>query len=167
MKCAPLAVCDEDGKGAGPFVHPVHGDAAEERILGAEIECGGVRVIGDEAFFFALVNGEVRAIDRCSGEDLNGEHRQASGGITKAKVLLEKKLSRQNGVREMRSREDCRATQTIHRTPESQRSSLDDFAGGVGAGRAGEAVAGMRAGAAKVEAANGVCSAPSPAPGAW
>ena len=26
----------EDGKGAGPFFHPVHGDAAEERVLRAE-----------------------------------------------------------------------------------------------------------------------------------
>src|SRR5713226_10368996 len=32
---------------------------------------------------------------------------------------------------------------------------VDDFAGGVGAGSAGEAVAGMRAGAAEIEAADG------------
>ena len=45
----------EDGEGAGPFVHPVHGDAAEERGLGAEIEFGGAGMVGDEALFFALV----------------------------------------------------------------------------------------------------------------
>ena len=54
----------EDREGAGPFVHPVHGDAAEKRALGAEIEFGGTRVIGDETFFFALVKGaEARAVD--------------------------------------------------------------------------------------------------------
>ena len=29
---------DEDGESASPFFHPVHGDAAEERGLGATVE---------------------------------------------------------------------------------------------------------------------------------
>src|SRR5580704_6224584 len=47
----------ENGKSAGPFVHPVHGNAAEERGLCAKVEFSGARVLGDEAFFFARVEG--------------------------------------------------------------------------------------------------------------
>jgi hypothetical protein len=55
---------DEYGKFAGPFFHPVHGDAAEERFLGACVEGGGERAFGDEFFFFAGHEGlEARAID--------------------------------------------------------------------------------------------------------
>jgi hypothetical protein len=54
----------EDGEGASPFVHPVHGNAAKKRGLGAEVEFGGARVIGNEAFFFALVERvEFDAVD--------------------------------------------------------------------------------------------------------
>ena len=59
----------EDGKSASPFVHPVHGHAAEERGLCAEVEFGGTRMIGDETFFFALVEGvEFGAIDDSHGD---------------------------------------------------------------------------------------------------
>src|SRR5271168_514252 len=55
---------DEDGKFAGPFFHPVHGDAAEEGFLGAGVEGGGERAFGDEFFFFAGHQGvEAGAID--------------------------------------------------------------------------------------------------------
>jgi hypothetical protein len=46
---------DEDGERAGPFFHPVHGDAAEERALGAVVEGGGLGMVIDEALGFALV----------------------------------------------------------------------------------------------------------------
>jgi hypothetical protein len=53
----------EDGKSAGPFVHPVHWDAAEERGLGAEVKFGGAGMICDETFFFALMEGvQARAV---------------------------------------------------------------------------------------------------------
>jgi hypothetical protein len=45
----------EDGECAGPFVHPIHGNATEERGLRAQIKFGGARVVGDEALFFPLV----------------------------------------------------------------------------------------------------------------
>src|SRR6266404_7970686 len=43
----------------------------------------------------------------------------------------------------------------LERIRKESSEGVDDFAGGVGAGRAGEAVAGMRAGAAEKEAADG------------
>jgi hypothetical protein len=59
----------EDGEGASPFVHPVHGNAAEERRLGAKIELGGARMLGDEAFFFALMERvEFDAVDGSHGD---------------------------------------------------------------------------------------------------
>lgn len=36
----------------------VQGDATEERALGAEVEFGGSGMVGDEAFFFALLESE-------------------------------------------------------------------------------------------------------------
>jgi hypothetical protein len=45
----------KDWECAGPLVHPIHRHAAEEGRLGAKIEFRGTRMIGDEAFFFALV----------------------------------------------------------------------------------------------------------------
>jgi hypothetical protein len=54
----------EDGEGARPFFHPVHGHAAEEGGLGALVESGGFRVVGDEMAGFALVEGvEFFAVD--------------------------------------------------------------------------------------------------------
>jgi hypothetical protein len=44
---------DEDGKFAGPFFHPIHGHAAEERFLGAGVESSGEGAFGDEFFFLA------------------------------------------------------------------------------------------------------------------
>ena len=44
---------NEDWKFAGPFFHPIHGYAAEERALGAFVERGGSRAGGDEVSFFA------------------------------------------------------------------------------------------------------------------
>jgi hypothetical protein len=46
---------DENGKCPGPFFHPVHGDAAEERGLGASVQNGGLGMVGEKAGFFALV----------------------------------------------------------------------------------------------------------------
>src|SRR5229473_7294096 len=46
---------DEDGKGAGPFFHPVHGNAAEEGGLGALVESGGAGMVGDEAGGFGFM----------------------------------------------------------------------------------------------------------------
>ena len=46
---------DEDGECAGPFFHPVHGDAAKEGGLGALVESGGFGVVGKEAGFFMRV----------------------------------------------------------------------------------------------------------------
>jgi hypothetical protein len=55
-------------KGPRPLVHPIHGDAAEERGLGSEIKFSGARVGGDEAFFFALVESvEFGAVDGIHG----------------------------------------------------------------------------------------------------
>ena len=49
---------------AGPFFHPVHGDAAEEGFLGAFVERGGFGMGRDEIIFFALEEGvETGAID--------------------------------------------------------------------------------------------------------
>jgi len=45
----------EDGESAGPFVHPVHGNAAKEGRLGSKIEFSGTRMPGNEALFFASV----------------------------------------------------------------------------------------------------------------
>src|SRR5712692_11126670 len=42
-------------KSAGPFFHPVHGDAAEEGGLCAGVESGGFGMVGDEAGFFAFL----------------------------------------------------------------------------------------------------------------
>jgi hypothetical protein len=59
----------ENGESAGPFVHPVHRHAAEERGLGAEVKFGGTRMIRDEAFFFALVERmEFGAVDSAHGD---------------------------------------------------------------------------------------------------
>src|SRR5712664_701493 len=46
---------DEHGESAGPFFHPVHGNAAEEGGLSALVESGGFWVIGEEAGFFAFL----------------------------------------------------------------------------------------------------------------
>ena len=46
---------DEEGESAGPFFHPVHGDATEEGALGALVESGGVGMVGEEAGFFAFL----------------------------------------------------------------------------------------------------------------
>jgi hypothetical protein len=55
---------DEDGKFAGPFFHPIHGDAAEEGFLCAGVESGGERAFIDEFFFFAGHQGvEAGAVD--------------------------------------------------------------------------------------------------------
>ena len=58
----------ENGKRASPFVHPVHRHAAKERRLGAKIEFGGARMIGDETLFFAVVERmEFGAVDSAHG----------------------------------------------------------------------------------------------------
>src|ERR1700682_76107 len=55
---------NEHGESAGPFFHPVHGDAAEEGILSALVEGGGFRVVGEEAGFFAFLESvEFGAVD--------------------------------------------------------------------------------------------------------
>ena len=64
---------DEDRKFAGPFFHPVHGDAAEEGFLGAFVERGGFGMGRDEIIFFAgqeLV--ETGAIDGGGGARFAG-----------------------------------------------------------------------------------------------
>ena len=53
LKMRAAGFSDEHGKFAGPFFHPVHGDAAEERFLSAGVESGGERAFGYEFFFFA------------------------------------------------------------------------------------------------------------------
>jgi hypothetical protein len=59
----------EDGERTGPFFHPVHGDAAEERMSRALIEFAGAGMVGGEALGFGLVElAEFGAID--------GSHRQ-------------------------------------------------------------------------------------------
>ena len=59
-----LGALDKDRKRAGPLFHPVHGDAAEERVLGAAVEGGGFRMIVDEALRFTLVKtGEFVGVD--------------------------------------------------------------------------------------------------------
>ena len=60
---------DKDGESAGPFFHPVHGHAAEEGVLRTTVECGGARMLGDEAGFLALMkSAEFLAVD--GGHDL-------------------------------------------------------------------------------------------------
>ena len=46
---------DEDRESAGPFFHPVHGDAAEEGGLGALVKSGGLGMVGEETGFLALL----------------------------------------------------------------------------------------------------------------
>src|SRR5579863_2617 len=62
---------DKNREWARPFFHPVHGNAAEERVLCAAIESGGLRMIVDEALRFSLMKaGEFVGIDggHCSAQ---------------------------------------------------------------------------------------------------
>jgi hypothetical protein len=80
----------EDGKGTGPFVHPVHWDAAEERGLGAEVEFSGARMIYDETFFFALMEGvQAGAVhgDHGDPEKIAGTARIGKRGARRGKGL--------------------------------------------------------------------------------
>jgi hypothetical protein len=52
-----VGFCDEHRKSAGPFFHPVHGNAAEEGVLSAFVQGCGFRAIGDEFPFFASDEG--------------------------------------------------------------------------------------------------------------
>src|SRR5580692_10530835 len=54
----------ENRESAGPLVHPVHGNATEQRSLRAKVEFGGARMFSDEAFLFALMERvELSAVD--------------------------------------------------------------------------------------------------------
>src|SRR5271154_3749024 len=64
---------DENRKFAGPFFHPVHGDAAEEGFLGAFAERGGFGMSRDEIIFFAGEElAETGAIDGGGGARFAG-----------------------------------------------------------------------------------------------
>ena len=59
-----VGFCYEYWKFAGPFFHPIHGNATEERSLGAFIKSRGFRVVGDEFLFLAAhEGGEASAIN--------------------------------------------------------------------------------------------------------
>ncbi len=73
------------GFAAGPFFHPVHGDAAEEGGLGALVESGGAGMVGDEAGGFGFMEGvEFLAIDGghggLGGEKIIGMERMGKAG---------------------------------------------------------------------------------------
>src|SRR5580704_519963 len=68
-----VGFCDEDGKFASPFFHPVHGDAAEEGSLGAFVKGRRFRVVGYEFLFLAgHESREVSSIDRVFSKPIFG-----------------------------------------------------------------------------------------------
>src|SRR5713101_2218063 len=114
---------DEYGEGAGPFLHPVHRDATEQRILCRPIKRRGPRMVHHETVLFTVTEVfQFLAIEGCCGQDV---------------ALVSAPQKR---------RQD-------RRTPKLA-EGVDYFAGGVGAGGAGEAVAGMSRGAAEEEVAD-------------
>jgi len=75
----------EDGKSAGPFFHPIHGDAAEEGGLGGAIQGRGPGVVHHETALFTVAEIlQVLAID--SGHvGFGGEKIIGTGRMGKAK----------------------------------------------------------------------------------
>jgi hypothetical protein len=60
LEMRAMGFCDEDWKFAGPFFHPVHGNAAEKGFLRAGVEGGGERSMVRRVDFFGVaMNGSV------------------------------------------------------------------------------------------------------------